>query len=69
MKGHYTIQCVHPETQKTGCWIFSGDNHRTPGTSLSPLFSDLTGLFRWMHENGWHTYGVLECKTDAGLPD
>jgi hypothetical protein len=64
MRAHYTIQCVHPDTGKTGCWIFSGDDHRKIGTSLSPVFSDLTGLYRWFAANGWQHVqsSVLDCE-------
>ena len=53
MKAQYTIQCEFPLTKQTGCWIFSGDSHRIPGTAISPLFPDLHGLFEWMNANGW----------------
>ena len=61
---HYTIQCDHPETKETGCWIFKGSSHRKPGTSLSPVFKDCVALYRWMRENGWeHTPGgILDCR-------
>ena len=53
MKANYTIACGHPETGKNGSWIFSGDNHRKPGTSLSPFFSSVQYLYEWMRDNGW----------------
>lgn len=63
MKASYTIQCVHPESGQTACWIFSGDSHRLPGTSISPVFDDVIFLYHWMKNNGWQvTEGaVLKC--------
>lgn len=52
-RARHTIQCTHPETAKTGNWLFSGDNHRTPGTTLSPVFTDMMQLTRWMKQAGW----------------
>ncbi len=49
----HTIHCTHPETGVTGCWIFSGNDHRKLGTSLSPVFPDFLHLCDWMQENGW----------------
>lgn len=51
------IQCVHPETKSTGCWLFVAGNHREHGTSVSPLFDNLAPLYGWMRENGWKTIG------------
>ena len=52
-----TTQCVDPETGKTGCWLFLGTNHRTPGTSASPVFDDSYELYQWMQVNGWNMIG------------
>lgn len=64
MKCRYTIQCVDPETGKTGCWIFVGDDHRKKGTRITEVFSDLKGLFEHMDKTGWHTSQVppLSCE-------
>jgi len=48
----YTCQCTHPETGKTGCWLFDGDSHRKPGTTLSPVFPDLMNLYDWLGKQG-----------------
>lgn len=58
----YTIQCVHPETGKTGCWVFSGQDHRQPGTSISPFFPDIVPLHEWLRDNGWEAFGCLQCR-------
>ncbi len=52
----YTCQCDHPETKKTGCWLFDGDDHRKPGTTLSPVFSDLAYLYEWLARMGRYTH-------------
>lgn len=62
MRYGYTIQCQHPESGKTGCWLYSGNDHRQGGTAISPVFSDLYDLFRWMMANGWETFGTLEAR-------
>lgn len=54
MRYAYTCQCTHPQTWKTGCWLYMGDDHKT-GATLSPVFSDLGGLFDWMRANGWES--------------
>lgn len=48
-----TVQCQDPETGKTGCWAFTGDDHRKTGTRISPVFADLADLFRWLKVNGF----------------
>lgn len=49
----FTICCVHPELKKTGSWLFTGESHRIPGTSISPFFNDVAELFKWANSNGW----------------
>lgn len=61
MKARLTIQCIHPETRKVGNWLFSGDNHRTKGTSLSPVFRDMVETNEWLVMNGW------TLKTHSGV--
>lgn len=48
-----TAQCQDPETGKTGCWAFEGDDHRKIGTRISPVFDDLANLFHWLNTNGF----------------
>lgn len=55
MTAKYTVQCTHPDTGETGCWLFAGESHRQPGSALCPVMPDLLALFRWMHQNGWRT--------------
>ena len=62
MNAGYTVQCLHPEHQKIGCWVFTGDDHTAPGTTLSPLFTNLQGLFQWMNDNDWSIFGTLRCR-------
>lgn len=52
-KAHCATQCTHPETQLTGCWLFTGNDHRKPGTAVSPVFPDLAYLFQWCNKEGW----------------
>jgi hypothetical protein len=59
----YTCCCTHPETKKTGCWLFEGESHKT-GKTLSPVYSSLSDLFDWMKGNGWESipHGVWEAR-------
>jgi len=47
------IECINPDTKETGDFLFAGDSHRTPGSSLSPVFSDRYELHKWCVANGW----------------
>ncbi len=51
------IQCVHPDTGETGCWLFGGESHRNPGSAKTPVFKDLADLFQWLAPNGWNAIG------------
>jgi hypothetical protein len=52
------IQCVEPDTGEIGCWLFTGDSHREPGSRVSPVFSDCLELFTWCRRNNWRRYGL-----------
>ena len=52
-EAQFTMQCTHPETNEVGCWLFHGDDHKVPHTSLSPMFYSTTGLLDWMHNHSW----------------
>ncbi len=60
------IQCDHPETGKTGTWLFTGESHRIPGTSVSPVFPDCYTLFKeFCQPNGWiNTHGGSYMKEE-----
>lgn len=60
-EARHTIACTHPESGTDGCWIFSGSDHRVPGTSLSPVFPDLGELFTWMGTHGWRSSTTYLC--------
>jgi hypothetical protein len=47
------IQCIHPETGETGCWLFTAGNHRAKGTTVSPVFDDVVDLFLCAKLNQW----------------
>jgi hypothetical protein len=49
----YTCQCTHPDTGRTGCWLFAGSSHRARRSAVSPVFSSLSDLFAWMDSNGF----------------
>lgn len=48
MEYRLSVQCTHPESGRTGCFI-----HDTEGHSVSPLFADLAAALPWMYKNGW----------------
>jgi hypothetical protein len=50
-------QCTHPETGKTGDWLFIGESHQQSGAAISPVFGDLVQLFEWTRANGWRGIG------------
>jgi hypothetical protein len=51
----YCCQCVDKASGKLGDFIHLGDFH-----AVSPVFTGLTALFDWMHENGLeHKPGTL----------
>ena len=39
------IQCVCPDTGKTGCFLFTGESHRTKHSRVTPIYSDLLAMF------------------------
>lgn len=51
----HTIQCLHPELRVTGCWAFLGDDHRRPGTTVSPVFGSVGDLLVWTARLNWKT--------------
>jgi hypothetical protein len=52
----YCVSCTHPETGKTGSWLFIGDSHKT-GEQISPFFPDSLQFFQWARDNQWrHIY-------------
>ncbi len=53
------IQCQHPQTGKTGCWAFSGQNHKDTDSIVSPFFSDYAEVVHWMNATGqWDAVGA-----------
>lgn len=51
----HTIQCLHPELGITGCWAFLGDDHRMPGTTVSPVYGSVGDLLAWTGRMNWQT--------------
>lgn len=47
------IQCVCPDTGKTGSFLFSGESHRNKGSRVTPVFNDLTALYQFLNFNDW----------------
>lgn len=62
----YTVQCTFPETGETGCWLFSGEDHKKEGTAISPFFKDLGEFFKWCYANEWEETGVNFTKRYNG---
>lgn len=67
MTAHVAIQCVHPETRQTGCWLFTGESHRIAGACVSPVFDDLANLFTWAGDNNWTPQGYDYIKNEASV--
>lgn len=63
-RARYTMQCIHPESGQTGDWLFTGDDHHVPGTSLSPLFPDILRFHQWKEQAGWTHAGALHAVRD-----
>ena len=53
--GRIAIQCVNPETQETGSFLYTGPSHRDKGAIVSPVFGGVLELYQWTRANGWHT--------------
>ena len=53
MEYRYCIQCVDKLSGKLGCFVFADNSFE----AISPVFSDLMGLFIWMKgkyvDNSW----------------
>lgn len=54
------VQCVDPETGIVGDFLFAGESHREKGARVSPVYDDLSELYRWMAASKYeHTSGYL----------
>ena len=40
------IHCVCPDTGDEGCFLYSGESHRTKGSRVSLVYPDLAALFQ-----------------------
>jgi hypothetical protein len=47
------MQCTYPGTDKTGNFLKDTETEEPK----SPLFEELTELFKWCRENGWKQSG------------
>ncbi len=48
----HCIQCKDVQSGEIGSFIYSNDR---PFYALSPVFTDLVGLYTWMKENQWES--------------
>lgn len=54
----YCIQCLDPQTGKTGDYLFSRDPSYPGGPRIrhSPLFDNVGQLYVWMRDNGFKAH-------------
>lgn len=46
------IQCTCPDSGAIGCFLFTGDSHRTPGMRCTPVM-DQVELYKYVKAQGW----------------
>ena len=51
------MQCIHPDTNETGDWLFSGESHKNKGSGVTPVFPDFVALLDYCQANGWTQIG------------
>lgn len=51
------ICCICPDTGIEGCFLYTGESHRIPGTRVSEIHGSLAGLFPAIKLSGWRDTG------------
>lgn len=65
------IQCICPDTGKTGSFLFTGESHRIQGSRVTPVFPDLAELFIFI-KSAWEPIGhdyITKQKLAVVLPE